>query len=84
MELNLLLDIPSKNASNKPDDGVDKNNYTCAAWIISSCDEYSPEVRQAAFQQSVQNSSLPIRLINGGEFAKMLIDVGFSDFKFEK
>ena len=119
------VDIPPKNASNKPDDGdadviatfsrlnlvvyiqakhyegiqndnwaitqiknyidgVDKNNYTCAAWIISSCDEYSPEVRQAAFQQSVQNSSLPIRLINGGEFAKMLIDVGFSDFKFEK
>ncbi|SFH69517.1 Restriction endonuclease [Selenomonas ruminantium] len=60
-------------------DAVDKNNYTCAAWIISSCDEYSPEVKQAALQQSIQNISLPIRLINGGEFAKMLIDVGVSD-----
>ena len=60
-------------------DAVDNNKSTCAAWVISSCDEYSPEVQQAALQQSLQNSSLPIRLINGGEFAKMLLDVGFGD-----
>ena len=60
-------------------DAVDINNSGRAAWVISSCDEYSQQVQQTAQQQSTQDGSLPIRLINGDEFAKMLLDVGFGD-----
>ena len=53
------------------------NDYTCAAWVISSCDRYSDNVKNAAIQQNAINRMSPIRLIDGNEFAEMMLDVGF-------
>ena len=45
------------------------SDYSCLAWVISSAEEFSEE---AKFKANVEN----VRLINGFEFRKMLIDVG--------
>ena len=47
----------------------DYGDYFTQMWVISSCDKFSEEAQQLA---SVFN----VRLINGLEFAKMILDVG--------
>lgn len=44
-------------------------DYSYARWVISTCDGYSEEAIRAAEEYRV-------RLINGEEFARMLIDIG--------
>ncbi len=44
-------------------------DYSYARWVISTCDEYSESAIKAAKEYNV-------RLINGEEFARMLIDLG--------
>ena len=51
-------------------EGEEENSYL--TWVISSCDEYSDEAKKIARESGV-------RLINGIEFSKMLIDAGISN-----
>lgn len=47
-------------------------DYSYARWVISTCDEFSESAVKAAKKYNV-------RLIDGKEFARMLIDVGLLD-----
>lgn len=54
-----------------------KNNYeeagfTLLLWVISSCDRFS----DAAVNKAIEND---IRLIDGAEFARALLDIGIKD-----
>ena len=49
-----------------------ESDYTYATWVISSADEFSQE----AINEADRNN---VRLINGTEFARMLLDVGLND-----
>lgn len=52
------------NANNKFDD-----EYSTLMWVISSCDDYSPEAKLLAKENNV-------RLITGPEFAQLIIENG--------
>lgn len=54
---------------------AERNEYTNLAWVISTCKEYSEE----AIRKSVENPAKSVRLINGLEFARMLLDAGLSN-----
>ena len=41
-------------------------------WVISSCDEYSPEAKRLAKENNV-------RLITGPEFSQLIIENGVED-----
>lgn len=45
------------------------SDYSYAKWVISTCDDYSEEAKKLANEYNV-------RLIDGEEFARMLLDVG--------
>lgn len=45
------------------------DDYTTVLWVISTCDSFSQEARQAAQETGV-------RLINGLDFASMILDAG--------
>jgi len=45
------------------------DGYTAISWVVSSCKDFSPEVKSAAEKSNVM-------LINGGEFTEMLLNVG--------
>ena len=45
------------------------SDYSYAKWVVSTCDQYSKDAVKAAQEYNV-------RLIDGEEFARMLIDVG--------
>ena len=45
------------------------DRYKTILWVISTCDTFSEEAVRLAAEEEV-------RLINGEEFAKMIIDVG--------
>lgn len=47
------------------------SDYTTIAWLVSTADDFSERARQLAEETGV-------RLINGLEFSKMLLDVGMS------
>lgn len=44
-------------------------DYTYASWVITSADDFSIEAKNLAYESG-------IRLINGSEFARMLLDIG--------
>lgn len=48
------------------------DNYITQMWVISTCDNYSDEAKRAAQESNV-------RLINGYEFAKMIIENGIGN-----
>ncbi len=52
------------------------NEYTSIAWVITSADEFSDSAIVMAEDTSV-------RLINGAEFRKMLIDAGLANLRSE-
>ncbi len=59
--------------SNYKDPNLTENNeYTYIPWVISSADEFSNDAKELAEKNNV-------RLINGSEFAKMLMNVGFKN-----
>ena len=51
---------------------IKDEKYTNIAWVISSCDDFDDEAIDLAESENV-------RLINGSEFAKMLLDAGLSE-----
>ena len=55
------------------------SDFTYATWVISAADEFS----QAAVAEAEEKG---VRLINGNEFARMLLDIGLLDINdaFEK
>ena len=55
----------------KVEDSQRDEGCTYAFWVISLCDDFSEEARRLAREQN-------IRLIDGNEFAQMLLDVGIS------
>lgn len=48
------------------------DEYTCIPWVISTADKFSDEALKIAHDNKV-------RLVNGLEFARMLIDAGITD-----
>ena len=59
----------SKYVDQREDRGDNYLDYTYAAWVISSADRFSDDAMSDAKDKNV-------RLIDGKEFSKMLIDVG--------
>lgn len=53
-------------------------DYTYIPWVISTCDDFSTEAKIAAVNFNGNNNS-KVRLINGLEFAHMLLDAGIKD-----
>lgn len=50
-------------------------DYTTILWVISTCDSFSDEAKQAATADGV-------KLINGREFARMILDAGLDGLNF--
>lgn len=53
-------------------------DYTYIPWVISTCDDFSEEAKIAAVNFNGNNNS-KVRLIDGLEFAHMLLDAGIKD-----
>ena len=51
-------------------------DYNSIAWVVSAADEFSKKAQSLAMEKN-------IRLINGTEFRKMLIDAGMSKVESE-
>lgn len=47
----------------------DENGQVCTLWVISSCDDYDDKAKDLASEYNV-------RLINGHEFARLILEVG--------
>ncbi len=47
----------------------DENGQVCALWVISACDDYNEDAYNLASEHNV-------RLINGHEFARLILEVG--------
>lgn len=54
----------------KLDDEMDGYNYIC--WVISTCDDYTKEAKEQAKNEK-------IKLINGNDFAKMILQQGLEN-----
>ena len=65
----------SEYTDQKNRDSVD-SDYNAISWVISSADEFSAEAQALAIEKNV-------KLINGEEFRKMLIDVGMAKISNE-
>ena len=49
-------------------------DYNVQLWVISNADNYTEDAKQKAFAQNV-------RLINGTDFARMILEVGLKHFE---
>ena len=52
------------------------SDYNSIAWVVSSAEDFSSEAQELAVQNNV-------RLINGTEFRKMLVDAGMAKMMIE-
>ena len=55
---------------------IDADNYTYIPWVISTCEDFSDEAKNKAKDSK-------IRLINGKEFAKMILEQGLQNIDLE-
>ncbi len=53
-----------------------EDDYTVIPWVISSCDDYEDDAKEMARENRV-------RLINGPEFARMIINSGLYSLDVE-
>lgn len=55
---------------------IDADNYTYIPWVISTCEDFSDEAKNKAKDSK-------IRLINGKEFARMILEQGLQNIDLE-
>ena len=55
---------------------IDPDNYTYIPWVISTCEDFSDEAKNKAKDSK-------IRLINGKEFARMILEQGLQNIDLE-
>ena len=55
---------------------LDADNYTYIPWVISTCEDFSDEAKNKA-------KDCKIRLINGKEFARMILEQGLQNIDLE-
>ncbi len=56
----------------------DNSEYTYASWVITSAEEFSKEAKAEAADEGNEDKGRKnkVRLIDGKEFARMLLDIG--------